>query len=224
MGIELIYQIQSFNPAWFQGFMILCNWLDRFEFYMGLNLVIWWFYGLRAGLHLFYMLFTGPVVNSFLKHLFASPRPLQVDPSVGLVELQGFGFPSNGAEMSVVLAGLFFLYAGRVFSLSRKARGMIAVCYIALVSFSRMYIGAHFLMDVVGGWVVGLVLLGCYRRWAFAIEAWAKKLSSKEVFWGSVAAVAVSLLFPFPASVAKMVAIAAGVNFMVLVKKGALSR
>ncbi len=78
-------------------------------------------------------------------------------PAAVYTGLQQFSFPSGHATSSTVILGFlaFLLSRGR----SVRARLAIAAAvsvYVALVAFSRLYLGAHWLSDVVGGMSLGL--------------------------------------------------------------------
>ncbi len=68
-----------------------------------------------------------------------------------------FSFPSGHATMSaVVLAYLAFLLSRGQPIRWRLAVGGTAAVYAALVGFSRLYLGAHWMSDVLGGFCFGL--------------------------------------------------------------------
>jgi membrane-associated phospholipid phosphatase len=77
-----------------------------------------------------------------------------------LFDFPGYDFPSGHALMSTVVFGLAaFLalrYAGR-----KVARVVLGVCaaLVLAIGFSRIYFGAHWLNDVVGGYLYGLCIL-----------------------------------------------------------------
>ena len=100
----------------------------------------------------------GALLNALLKHAFRRERPLFDDP---LLVLTTYSFPSGHAMAATVLYGLLAVYAMRHL---RQGRSRILVASVAgvvivLVSFSRLYLGVHYLSDVLGGMAVGVVWL-----------------------------------------------------------------
>lgn len=111
----------------------------------------------------------GMLVNVALKHVFARPRPVLEDP---LVHLTTFSFPSGHAVASTVFYGALCALV-LAHARSRLARGLAmaaAVAMVLVVCFSRVYLGAHYLSDVVAGVCVGVLCLLALRRPARAAE------------------------------------------------------
>jgi undecaprenyl-diphosphatase len=84
-----------------------------------------------------------------LKHLVARPRPCMM--LSGLHQLQAcgktFSFPSNHAINTAAAAAFLQVLYPR--------SGWISWPIVALVGVARVYIGAHYVTDVLGGWVIG---------------------------------------------------------------------
>ncbi|MEK7340378.1 MAG: phosphatase PAP2 family protein [Candidatus Rhabdochlamydia sp.] len=118
---------------------------------------IWLIYGSKIGARLFYLLMASAFINHTLKRLFLFSRPFDLDPSVGIIYVDGYGFPS-GAAQTVVLLSALFLSSGK-----STGKYFLAFSYIFLVSFSRIYLGLHFPSDILGGFLVGLVLWTLYK-------------------------------------------------------------
>jgi undecaprenyl-diphosphatase len=157
LDVEQIKWIQELRAPLLDSFFRFLNYFDRYEFFFILVPLIWIWYGARAGYKLFYILqFAGYSCNS-LKNLFKMPRPYHVDPSVGLVEVQSYGFPSGGA-MNAMLLSLIFLSVWK-----NPFKWPIAFVYFFLLSFSRLYLGVHFPIDIFGGWVLGSILFLIYQ-------------------------------------------------------------
>ena len=71
--------------------------------------------------------------------------------------VEQFSFPSGHATVStVVLAFLAFLLSRNQARATRAAIAVVVGTYIALVAFSRLYLGAHWLSDVLGGLCLGI--------------------------------------------------------------------
>jgi undecaprenyl-diphosphatase len=100
----------------------------------------------------------GMLVNVALKLAFARARPLFDDP---VVSLTTYSFPSGHAASSTLL----YMSAIIVFAHTRWQRLAIAIgcALVVLTAFSRVYLGAHYLSDVVAGICVGLVWVHACR-------------------------------------------------------------
>jgi len=92
------------------------------------------------------------VLVKLLKWAIGRPRPLNLYSGV-----EQYAFPSGHATSSMVIYGfLAFLIARRQPPLVRMFIAAVTVVGIALIGFSRLYLGAHWLSDVLAGWSLGL--------------------------------------------------------------------
>lgn len=121
----------------------------------------------RLALRLLPAVPAGMLLNVGLKHTFQRVRPVLEEP---LLHISTYSFPSGHAVASTVFYGaacaLVFAHA-RSRGL-RAAAAVAAAAMVLLVCASRVYLGAHFLSDVVAGVAVGmacvLLFLGLARR------------------------------------------------------------
>lgn len=104
---------------------------------------------------------SGMLLNVGLKNLFIRPRPLLDEP---LVHLTTFSFPSGHAVAATLFYGsLCLLVLAHERRRGRRAAAVvIAMVMVALVCSSRIYLGAHFLSDVLAGVCVGVAWLAAW--------------------------------------------------------------
>jgi membrane-associated phospholipid phosphatase len=99
-------------------------------------------------------------LNPYLKEIFNSPRP-----TADLVQVSeqaaGLGFPSGHAMGVSLLFGAVAVLPGRfgVPSSARWAARAPAAAMLALTGFGRVYTGAHWPSDVLGGYLWGASIL-----------------------------------------------------------------
>ena len=154
--LQIIHWIHQFRTPTLDVFFKLCDFFDRQEFLFVLVPVLWFTRSWKSGLRIFYVLFLSGLANHALKAFFASPRPFHLDPSLGVIVVKGFGFPSGAAQTVVLLSAILLSTWRQSWTLG------VAALYVILVSFSRIYLGVHFPTDILAGWMVGWVLWRLY--------------------------------------------------------------
>ena len=105
------------------------------------------------------------IINTLVKTMVGRPRPSS-DLVEVLREVSGNSFPSGHVMFYTVFFGLiFFLALTRLpRTLLRWIVLLVSGGLVVLIGPSRIFLGAHWLSDVVAGYLLSFVLLG------FAIE------------------------------------------------------
>ena len=111
---------------------------------------------------------SGNGLTALFKWMIARPRP---EPELSrLTELPGgFGFPSGHVFLSVAFIGFLGVLVSRYGSPPvRRAALAAALVLIATMGVSRVWLGVHWPLDVVGGYLLGALWLWfmdrSYRR------------------------------------------------------------
>jgi len=148
--------------TWLTRCMLLVTWIHSGLGVTVITLAVstyLWFKRLRLWvLTLVLAVFGGMLLNLLLKHLFMRPRPHFENP---LLSLTTYSFPSGHTLSATVLYGtLCALVLARLRRSSWQALAVaVAGFLIVLVGFSRIYLGAHYLSDVLAAIAEGLAWL-----------------------------------------------------------------
>lgn len=120
-------------------------------------------------------------LNQPLGHMFAEVRPYVTHPQIlRLADFTtDFSFPSDHAVMGgAVAAGLLLV---------NRRLGLLAALAAALMAFTRVYIGAHYPWDVLGGLAFGasVAILGwlLLRHTVTALASWLRRQPGLKVFF-----------------------------------------
>lgn len=184
-----IIYLQSLGPPWFTFLMTLITMMGSSPFLIATTTIIIFGIDFKKGFLLIQLLlWTGLIVEA-LKIVIAFPRPDFVDNRVLSLEYgtkNTWLFSGNGSQGIFALPGkqvltAFHLRDGFTFSpfgfpsghaaLTTALWGAIAIVFnsrtikiltpfaIVIIAFSRVYLGRHFIADVMGGVIVGLITL-----------------------------------------------------------------
>ncbi len=153
--LEIIKWLQSFRTPFLD---------NLFEFFtiFGEELVviailggIYWSINKRIGERLGITVFISLGLNSLLKAIFMRLRPFMVDTEITNLRPEtsgGYSMPSGHTQSaSTVFFGVYQFF-------KRKYLLIIAIIITALVAISRMYIGVHYLTDVLVGAFLGILI------------------------------------------------------------------
>ena len=165
-GIDWVLAVQSLG-AWLALPMRFLSFLGDENFFFLVLPLLYWSVDSRLGLRVAFVLITSNFLNSFVKLVFALPRPYWISAQVQpLGSETTFGIPSGHAQNSVALWGIM---ADGI----RKPWAWAAALGLAfLIGISRLYLGLHFAGDVVAGWLIGGLLLFAFVVLWDPFSAW----------------------------------------------------
>ena len=173
--IKIIEFLQAGRTPFFDNFFQIISLLGSFVgvFFLCLvflifnrHLLFWYLtsYGLVFG------------IVRLLKHLVERVRPYNATDTIVSIgdAVQDFSFPSGHVACATAIAIFLGIF---LFSYFRK-RGertlivLSCVAYVGLVALSRMYLGKHYLTDLLGGFAISAVIcvLGIWLMFAYMIH------------------------------------------------------
>lgn len=154
--LDIIKFIQQIRSTFLDTVMELVTQLGDQLAFIGIVLVIYWFFNKRIAFKLVFVFISSAVVNELLKGVFLRPRPYVEDISVGVGELtHGYAFPSGHAQNTGVISTVLYKNYGK----SNKWLKWVLLAALIIVPFSRMYLGQHYLTDVLAGVIIGILLV-----------------------------------------------------------------
>lgn len=144
----------SAGIRFFEGISLAGNWEVAIGL-LAIMAVIFWKRHLRAVLTMLLACAGSEAAVYFGKLTLNRPRPPAV---LAVVHELDASFPSGHANISVSCYALGFYLLAR-YTRSRRLRKLwygLAAAVPLLIGFSRLYLGAHYLSDVLAGWCIGL--------------------------------------------------------------------
>lgn len=197
-GINWILAIQSLG-SWLEWPMEFFTFLGYENFFFLVLPLVYWSVDARVGLQIAFILTTSNYLNAIVKMLFAAPRPYWVSAQVEPLSAEpSFGIPSGHAQNSAAVWGTIAA------AINKRWAWVAAILLTFFIGFSRLYLGMHFLHDVLLGWLLGILLLFAFLRFWDPVAAWLKgKTLSKQVtiaFVVSLLMIAIGFLSGTPLS------------------------
>lgn len=164
IDLHFSHEVQEQRAVVLDSLMRLVSWPGNTPYSVVMVLLVaGTFYLLRYRKEAFFTVLTllSGLVSWSLKILINRPRPTQ--DLVQIIEKARYqSFPSGHTLFYTVFFGFLILAMGNLRSLPSAARisvSLFSAVMIFLVGISRVYLGAHWLTDVLGGFMLGLVCL-----------------------------------------------------------------
>ena len=97
------------------------------------------------------------IINQILKFIFRRERPT----GYRLIEMSGYSFPSGHAMASLAFYGLLIYITKRLVKNKYLKILLITlnIAIIILIGVSRVYLGVHYLSDVLTGYSISIIYL-----------------------------------------------------------------
>lgn len=203
--MDVIRALQSVGSPALDRVVLLITQLGSEQVYVALLVIVYLGVDAAIGRRIAIAFLASFYANEQIKQLVDRPRPFEIDPSVlrsqaARATAPGASFPSGHAQAATVFYGSLAAYVRRRWLLA------VSIVVVVLIGASRLYLGVHMPIDVVGGIGIGL----CFVAAGLAIAA-ARPRPAAALVWvlGLGVPIALHLVFPTDNSGVAMGAMAA---------------
>lgn len=166
--LEFMFNLVNHRISFLDPLFRFLNYFDSPYFFFVLIPLLWIGFSYQWGIRIYYWFTFSNIINSIVKNLIGWPRPSTDLPELGFFHPSSHGFPSGGAQNALFLAGIL------IYTWKTPKAWILGLSYFLLISFSRLYIGVHYPIDVLGGWIIGALLLLLYILTKRPLELWLK--------------------------------------------------
>lgn len=151
--IEIIIWLQSFRNGFFDALFQFFTMFGEEFIIVGVLGIIYWCYDKKIGEEIGITVFVSLFLNSLIKTIVRRYRPYLVDAQIENVRPQtsgGYSFPSGHTQGAASVFGSLAIW------IKKRWLWIVSIVIIVLVAISRMYLGVHFLTDVLVGGLLGI--------------------------------------------------------------------
>lgn len=161
--MEFLKMLQTLRSPFLDVVLGLITRLGEETCLMVVGMALLWCVNKKRGFQLMLAGLVGTAVNQLLKAIFLIPRPWILDPTFTIVEAAreaatGYSFPSGHTQTAAIVLGLLAMWT------NRKSLKALCIALVALVGFSRMYLGVHTPLDVGVSLVTGAVTVAVMAK------------------------------------------------------------
>lgn len=155
MDLSIVEFFQSFRSDFLDFFFLIFNEFGDELVFLVVASILWWIVNKHYGYRFMMIFLTSVAVNDTLKNLIKRPRPYTL-PSVDSVTepTYGYSFPSGHAQNAGAMA---LVLNERYGSLKKWVRPLL-ITIVVLVMIARVYLGQHYLTDVIAGLAVSVLV------------------------------------------------------------------
>jgi len=170
-GGDVVLWMQQASPS-LDGLFRTLTFFGSEEFYLLVLPFVYWCVDRALGVRLMVLLVFSALLNTVIKVVVGQPRPYTYDSRIKAIETQpSNGFPSAHAQNATAVWGLLGSWS------RRRWVWILGVVVAVGVGVSRVYLGVHFPTDVLGGYVIGVLVLWLFMRGWPVVERWFRRLA-----------------------------------------------
>lgn len=168
MDLSILLWLQGIReslPGFVEQFFVVVSAIAASKYLIILPCLLFWCLDKRAGRFVLFSYSIGAMCNQFIKNTVCAYRPWirssDIHPSEGaLDEATGYSFPSGHTQTAVDVFGA----TGVQYRKRWPWLNVVCWVYVALVAFSRLFLGVHAPQDVLVALIEGILVLWVAQR------------------------------------------------------------
>jgi len=156
--MDLLWSLEAMRTPFWNTFFGLITQLGEEMILIVVFCTIFWCINKRAAYVLGASFFASGLLVQGMKPVFRVPRPWVYDPTFMPVEgsigaATGYAFPSGHTQNGTALFGSLGA------QIKNKVIKIVMFTLVALIAFSRLYLGVHYLIDVLVSLAIGIAAI-----------------------------------------------------------------
>lgn len=155
-AISLFFSVH--NNVIFTNIFKAISFICSPKFMIALNVLLFIFIIVKKKYKLFIIVLSSissVIINNLVKIIVRRERP----DYLRMVMEKSYSFPSGHAMISVLFFGSIIYLVNKYNLKYKKLITFSLSTFVLLVGISRIYLGVHYLTDVVGGYLLGFIVL-----------------------------------------------------------------
>lgn len=152
INLDIIKFIQSFHNPLLDKAAVIATMTAEEYFLVIMLAVIFWCINKKAGYIIGFAILSSNLLNTSIKELLQIPRPIG-EPGIRVLHAEtapGYSFPSGHTQ------GAATLWTSIALQGKKKILCILGIIFTLLVGTSRIYLGVHRPIDVIGGLLFGV--------------------------------------------------------------------
>lgn len=155
MQVSIIHQIQVMQNPILDLFFQMITMLGEEMFILVFLTILYWTVNKKMAQFVGYCFFISLIFNTGIKEILHMPRPIGIEGirSLRIETATGYSFPSGHTQAVSSLFGSLALFT------KNSKITIVSLATIILVGLSRLYLGLHWPIDVIGGMVIAFIIV-----------------------------------------------------------------
>ena len=194
---ESINALPSIINVTVKVFFTFINETGQEAFFYFLVVVALVYFGRETALTLLFGIVFSIVLSELARQGLNLPRPFVYVPQLQLTSANGFGMPSMQSMLSTVVYGTFYLALKRKKVEASTLKLFVQVCVPLFImqSIAHVWLGVHFLSDVIVGILLGVMVVFHFSRLEKKHGELLYRVMGSIQFWLFIAIVSSSIAF-----------------------------